>query len=190
VKEIPLTQGMTAVVDDEDYARVSRYSWRAKRKRDGRTTYAYATIASVSSRTGRVDVALHRLVMDAPADRQIDHIDGDGLNNRRANLRLATHAQNQANRNKQANNRSGFKGVYKTTGSESWQSILRFNRHNYGIKTCKTKEEAARWYDRAARVVHGEFANLNFPDEQWEPTDDEWEYLLERLQPKGREQSS
>jgi len=93
---------------------------------------------------------------------RVDHTDGNGLNNCRANLRSATQSQNGMNRRKQGN-KSGYKGVSRATNSNRWQARIRVNRKATHIGTFDTRIEAARAYDEAALVLHGEFARLNFP---------------------------
>lgn len=105
---IPLTQGRSAVVDDEDAARVRQYRWRFDPYRRG-TGYA---VADIGPRSCRKNVRLHRFILDAPDGMFVDHIDGDGLNNQRANLRLVTRSQNMQNRyGAQSNSRTGIRGV-------------------------------------------------------------------------------
>lgn len=104
---------------------------------------------------------LHRLVMDAPQGSQVDHIDGNVLDCRRANLRLASHAQNQRNSRIYRNNRSGFKGVsrYKRTGK--WQACIKVDNKLRHLGYFPNPKEAAAAYDKAARELHGEFALTN-----------------------------
>src|SRR5665213_3111116 len=99
MREIQLTKGKIALVDDADYEYLSQFKWQAHR-RGGKTYYAKTDI-------GRRSVGMHQLVMDA-GDLEVDHRDGNGLDNRRSNLRLATHSQNQCNRGLQRNSTSGF----------------------------------------------------------------------------------
>ena len=104
---------------------------------------------------------LHRLVIKAPPRRVVDHINGDGRDNRRANLRFATTALNLAN----SRPRTGqFKGVHWHTRSETWRAMITLNRHQRHIGSFKTELEAALAYDIVANRVWGGFSRLNFPD--------------------------
>ncbi len=104
---------------------------------------------------------MHQLLL--PDATIADHIDGDGLNNRRSNLRPASEAQNAAHARKGKNNTSGFKGVDQNGGRSSWRARILVNGKSLYLGRFSTKEEAARAYDAAALVHFGEFAILNFP---------------------------
>src|SRR5687767_3951310 len=105
---IPLTRGQVAVIDAEDYERVSAFTWHAFRNSSGGW---YARSSSLSRKNGGKSMWLHRFIMNCQPDKQIDHRDGNGLNNRRANLREATPAQNSYNMGVRPNSKSGYKGV-------------------------------------------------------------------------------
>ena len=161
VKEIPLTQGKVALIDDEDYGRVSKYKWYAIRNLKN-PNYWYA------ARSGNYVInKLHHFIMKAR--NRFDHIDGNGLNNTRSNLREATQIQNSWNRRKprqlhRGKETSPFKGVSKATcKQEWWYSRLVHNYKEYYLGCFKTQEEAARAYDRKAVELFGEYAKLNFP---------------------------
>lgn len=147
---IPLTQGQFALIDAADAALVSRWKWRAARS--GATFYA---------RSGSFDrqIWMHRVLLNAPDGVEVDHINGDGLDNRRVNLRLCVHAENGASQRRPKNNTSGFKGVYVLEGL--WAASVG-GRY---LGRYDTPEEAARAYDTEARRRYGEFARPNFPDE-------------------------
>jgi hypothetical protein len=151
MKLIPLTQGKFAQVDDADFEELSRFSWCAvKGKRD--TFYAFRRDKQ------RRGVPMHRQITDAPEGLKVDHIDTNGLNNCRDNLRLATNAENMWNSRARLQNRSGIKGVYedKRRGTWCWAIAVQGVRH-YGTGFL-TKELAAE----AAAVFrsrhHGRFA--------------------------------
>lgn len=146
-----------AMVDDEDYPWLVAYPWRATNN-NGR-------LYVVRGDCGRV-VSMHREILGTPADMHTDHLDGNGLNNTRCNLRKCSHSENQSNRGKQRNNTSGFKGVYWTGGRRNrWRAELICHRKRFrsGYFFCITK--AAKAYDKLAKQYHGEFACLNFPEE-------------------------
>ena len=154
-KMIPLTQGKVALVDDEDYKRISRRKWNASKHRN--TWYA---------RCSEVFPALkmHREIMHAPEGVQVDHVNGNGLDNRKKNLRLCTHAQNLRNSQKYKNNSSGYKGVHWNKKRGVYQAYIMADRRHLYLGAFHTAELAARAYDRAARQYHGDYARLNFPE--------------------------
>lgn len=151
---VPLTQGKWALVDAKDFVDVSRYNWCAVKIRNG-VWYAKRTDSPIY---------MHRYIMEQFVfdGMEVDHRVSDGLDNRRDNLRVATHSQNQMNKNS-ADKTSKFKGVYKVP-SGRWG--VRADTHGtivYG-GLYDLEEDAARRYDEIARVHHGNFARLNFPN--------------------------
>ena len=157
VKEIPLTRGLAATVDDEDFDRVSRYKWCAQVS-DRKTPVALrGKTADCPHRY------MHRFILDAKPGELVDHINGDTLDNRRANLRLCSNAENLRNRGATRTNRSGFKGVSWSRVGEAWIAQITVNYECVHLGYFKTKEDAAKAYDDAALRYHGEFAHLNFP---------------------------
>lgn len=152
--EIPLTQGFVAFVDEQD-AHLKEFRWWPKK--DKYTTYACARI------NGKM-VTMHRLIMDFPEKPiNVDHIDRNGLNNCRSNLRLVTNSLNQANKRKQKNSSSVFKGVSRVTGYDTWYAEGRYEGKRFYLGSFKVEEEAALAYDDWALETFGEHANLNFP---------------------------
>jgi len=147
---IPLTQDMFAFVDDAGYERLSAYKWFAEKNRD-RTFYARRV-------AGGKRVHMHREVLPPPSGMFTDHIDGNGLNNQRSNLRVATLAQNNANRRK-LRGASRHLGVSPTKRGK-WRMQI---RTPYGRITeyHNTEDAAALSYNVFASKVHGEFAKLN-----------------------------
>ena len=162
-REIPLTLGQVALVDDEDYdALVAQGKWRAMKRKSGCPYYAMNHVPK--SEGGYFSQCMHRFIMATPKDLETDHINGDGLDNRRANLRNATHTQNGANRHKRSTGTSSqYKGVsYRPA---RWEANINWQREHRYLGSFASEEEAARAYDEAAREVHGEFACLNFPED-------------------------
>lgn len=152
---IPLSRGQVAIVDDMD-ARLAAHSWSAHPCNRG--TGGFYAARSERGTT----VYMHRVILGAPKGLLVDHINGDGLDNRRANLRLATHSQNLMNRTTTSS--SGFRGV-EATGriKRPWVAIINEGPVAIRIGVFETVEEAARAYDREAAARFGEFAKLNFP---------------------------
>lgn len=154
MKKIPLTKGKFAIVDDDDYEWLSQWKWYAAK---GHNTY-YAK-RHTTKQGSYTTIEMHTLICDAE---QIDHKDGNGLNNQRNNLRPATYSQNAANRTKQINNTSGFKGVYWHKHASKWYARIQVNNKRINLGYFTNKIEAAKSYDKAASIYFGEFAKLNF----------------------------
>lgn len=154
MKEIPLTQGKVALVDEEIPETIS-----------GRVWYYNAGNGYAFSITSGKTTYLHRLIMGAGIGQQVDHINGDKLDNRRANLRLCTHAENQHNRKKNSGTSSRFKGVYWHNVTQKWQAYIRIDGDLRYLGLFEQEEAAAKEYDRAAKLCFGEFARFNFPAE-------------------------
>lgn len=102
---------------------------------------------------------LHRIIADASEKQSVDHVDGNGLNDQRENLRCCEHHQNLSNRGKNLNNTSGFKGVH--LNKNRWVAAIWSENKIYYLGRFKTKEEAAIIYNKKATELHGEFAKLN-----------------------------
>ena len=146
MKTIPLTQGKVAVIDDDDLELVSKYNWY------------YLPNGYAANKTKKT-IYMHRLIAGTPDDMETDHINGDKLDNRRCNLRICTKQDNMRNRDKQNNNTTGYKGVYKTTGSEKWRAQIVINRKAKHLGLFDTREEAAQAYREAEKKYFGEFSN-------------------------------
>lgn len=154
---ISISRGLRAVIDDADFPLVQGELWHAV-PRDASTGGYYAR-----SKLGY----MHRIILNAPSDMQVDHIDGDGLNNRRSNLRLATQRLNCVNRRAGFSPVSGYRGVYRSGRDNApWQVELTSYGKRRRLGRYTDKAEAARAYDRAAIECFGEFAVLNFPEGQ------------------------
>jgi hypothetical protein len=164
VREIPLTKGYTALVDDEDYERVSQFNWRANVRKHSRIVYAYTNVKRPDGT--RTTQYLHRFILDAPEGVMVDHIDGDGLRNTRDNLRLATPTENQMNARKRVTNTSGFIGVSWDKAGAKWRARIGVDGKRKHLGLFADPVEAAKARDRAAIELHDEFAVLNFPNEE------------------------
>lgn len=158
VREVTLTQGMVALVDECDFALVSRFSWRPYRGH--RTWYARTEI-----KRGRF-VRMHRMILNAPDGVLVDRRNCNGLDNTRHNIRLCTTSQNCCNQRPFIRPKSSrFKGVHWHKGGAKWAAeIVRHNK-KYHIGLFTDEVEAAIAYDSAALIHHGDFARLNFPVE-------------------------
>lgn len=150
MKEIRLTQGQVALVDDEDYEALARFKWQAIWNATAQTYYARRS-------SGPGKVYMHRQVTDALVGEEVDHINHNGLDNRRGNLRRCSVAQNRRNARKRARCSSQFKGVRWNKQAGKWQAMI-MKRH-LGFFADETK--AALAYNKAARQEFGEYALLN-----------------------------
>jgi hypothetical protein len=154
MKLIRLTQGQFAKVDDEDYFIVSKFTWCAVKKHNKDTFYAY---------NGKHKMYLHRLILGLDNNYETDHIDGNGLNNQRSNLRKATSAQNNYNRKKlDTPFTSIYKGVHFSKSRRKWIAMIKSGEHHLNLGGFEFEFDAASAYDDAAKQLFGEFAKLNF----------------------------
>jgi len=155
-KLIPLSQGKFAIVDAEDYDRLNKYKWHAAN--NGQTSYA--------QRHGPDGiVCMHRLIADAPPHLVVDHINHNGLDNRKKNLRLCTQAQNIYNSLPRLNCSSKYKGVYWEKAKKKFRARITHRGKNYHLGHFDSEIDAAKAYDKKAKELFGEFAFLNFRDE-------------------------
>jgi hypothetical protein len=160
---VPLTGELTAKCSPEDYADLIQFRWHAWRSKH--TWYAGRNLGVRS--TPRREV-MHRRILCPPDGLLTDHRNGDGLDNRRGNLRAATQAQNHANRRKTVGT-SKYLGVNWAPPEGKWRAVICTNRRAKFLGLFHDEDDAARAYDRAAREIHGEFARLNFPDSSEPP---------------------
>lgn len=158
---IPLTRGEFAVVDLADAAKVLQFNWCAMRANAG-GFYAARWRRDAASRRE----CLHAFLMGYRDGFELDHRDGDGLNNRRENLRWATYAGNCSNRRKPRSGlgmSSPYKGVCWDRRAQKYKATVTSNGRCFYVGHYPTDEEAARARDALALKLHGEFARLNFP---------------------------
>lgn len=157
MKEIPLTQGKVALVDDVDYEFISQFKWFAQRVKN--TWYAVRR-APRDEKGKRKAIYMHNFLMGGRAH----HINGNGLDNGRSNLRLATNTQNaQAFRMKPLGCTSKYRGVYWHSSAQKWHAQIKSNGKVTYLGLFSSEEEAARIRDIVALNFFGEHAQLNFP---------------------------
>jgi hypothetical protein len=172
---IPLTRGMYTIVDVKDYEQLRKLNWQVQ---SGVQTYYATSTIFINGKPKRI--WMHRYLMLPKLDTEfgarcskagnpfkgiiIDHINGDGLDNRRANLRICTYSQNICNTRIKIKGASKYRGVSKSGKSDKpWQAKIYIHRKQIVIGFYETEIEAALAYDSAARKYHGLFATLNFP---------------------------
>jgi len=156
MKRIPLNHGQTALIDNSDYKLIKEYKWRIDK---GNSCY-YAITNTINAEGKKVPIRMHTILMNTPPGMQVDHINGDGLDNRRCNLRICTNSQNRMNQHK-AIGRSKYKGVTWHSIGKKWQARININGKHTHLGLFKKEENAAEAYNRAAKEHFGEFANLN-----------------------------
>lgn len=158
MKEIKLTRGMFALVDDEDFEYLNQWKWNAQKIRNN--WYAVRTVwSSGNKRHGEL---MHRVLLKAKTAKEIvDHKDRNGLNNQKVNLRLCTVAQNCANRSPKKHSTSKYLGVCWIAGRGKWRADIKDSGKNKFLGQFDSEDAAANAYNAAAKEIHGEFANLN-----------------------------
>jgi hypothetical protein len=175
-RKIPLTQGKYAIVDPDDYQRLAKYKWRLCKTKGKNTLYAERSIRLQTGRYSRI--LMHRQVLNPSETRNprrtrvtgherpatnlvIDHINRNGLDNREANIRPATVAQNAWNSRKR-NPHSKYKGIWFAKDKQKFRACITANGKRHHLGYFADEISAAKAYDEAAKKYHGEFAVLNF----------------------------
>lgn len=164
MKYITLTRGYRTAVDDEDFRKLNESKWSALIQKKIHKTVVYAVRSPSKYPISR----MHRLILGAPKEFQVDHKDGDTLNNQKSNLRLVTNQQNQFNCGSK-NNKTGFKGVHymstlakRSNLKKPYLAEIMINKKHLYLGYFATPVEAAKAYDAKARELFGEFAKTNF----------------------------
>lgn len=154
MKQINLTQGEVAIVDDDDYDRLSKYKWRLQKNHNCK----YAMSGKYPQ-----TLYMHHLILCAVPGKIIDHVDNNGLNNQKLNLRYCTHAQNMRNRSKYTISSSRYKGVSLVKSTHKWEASIRLDGKKLHLGQYESEEEASVVYDDASRKLHGQFSKTNNP---------------------------
>ncbi len=161
MKQIQLTQNQYAMVNDEDFEELSKHRWYALKLCYG--GFAAGRNDPIDEKKGKREIILMpRQIMNAPEGMDIDHQNHDTLDNRKENLRICTRSQNLANRGKQRNCSSKFKGVSWNKDNTNWRVQIQKDGKQHYLASCDSEIEAAKVYDEAAIKHFGEFAYLNF----------------------------
>ena len=164
MKSIPLTQDQLAWVSDEDYERIRERNWFARWSKSTRSFYAMTNVKQANGKWETV--GLHRFVMGLEKGDKlmVDHVDHDTLLNTRENLRTVTHQESNHNTRKLRNCRSKFKGVYFDKHAGAWRAAIMENHKRRYLGYFKNDVDAAKAYDGACKILHGEYGVLNFKD--------------------------
>ncbi|MDD5189420.1 MAG: AP2 domain-containing protein [Dehalococcoidales bacterium] len=145
-------KNQSVFIDEEDLNKVEGYRWIIQYNQNTEIRYVRASV-------NKKAIYLHRLILNAKKGIQVDHINGNGLDNRKINLRVCTKAENLRNRKISKINKSGYKGVYWYR--KKWRAEIKYNGEKYYIGTFANLIEAAKAYDAKAIKLHGEFARIN-----------------------------
>lgn len=164
VKEIPLSQGKVAIVDDEDYDYLNQWKWHASMV-NGVLKYAARTIRKDRR---KITIRMHTFIMGTPKGMDTDHINHNGFDNRRCNLRICSRSQNLQNSQVMRKTSTNFKGIYWNKVHRKWLVSIKVNHQRVFIGLFESETEAANAYDEAAKKYYGEFANTNFENTRGE----------------------
>ncbi len=159
MKKIKLTQGQYALVDDEDFERVSQFKWYADWAKNIKSFYARTSIKKENGK--QADMKMHRFIMSCSRDKEIDHKNHNTLDNQKLNLRICTYRQNHMNRRSNRGTSSEYKGVCWHIPSKKWRARIMYNGEHISLGLYKNEIDAAIAYNRKAKKLFGEFAYLN-----------------------------
>lgn len=153
-KEIQLTQGKIAIVDDEDYENLNQYKWHANHR--GRNWYAERSCSNGNG--NKTTICMHRVIINAPKYMKVDHRNGDGLFNCKENLRICTHQENKFNQQAQENNKLGIKGVCWRKDRKKFQAQIKINGKAIYLGLFSVLGDANSAYRKAEEKYFGDFA--------------------------------
>lgn len=159
MKEIPLSQGRVALVDDEDFDRLRIFKWFAAQVRNSHLCYAVRRLPKGSKRQ---QISMHRELVQATSNRFVDHKNGNGLDNRKTNLRICRSGQNVSNSKLWKTNHSGYRGVSWKKDRKKWAVEITHNWKQITLGDFTSRHVAALVYDLWALDLRGEFARTNF----------------------------
>lgn len=154
---IPLTQGLYTLVDSADYNQLVQWKWHATK--GGNTYYAKRNIGKWPN---QITILMHQAIVNTPKDKEIDHANHNGLDNRRSNLRICSHSQNLCNQMPTTGCTSHYKGVYWHKNENNWMARIAFRGQRLYLGSFDIEIEAAKAYDKKAKELFGEFALTNF----------------------------
>lgn len=157
MKIIPLTRGLSALVDDEDFQELSKHKWYAKSMRTGK----FYACRDAWPNGKRVHIQMHREILGLGKGEQADHRNGNGLDNQRRNIRKCIASQNYANRDRKQNTTSRFRGVSWFKRDSRWVTHISKFHKTYNLGYYDSEIDAAIAYNRKAEEFFGEFARLN-----------------------------
>jgi hypothetical protein len=170
--EVLLTRGKVAIIDNVD-SDLCDLKWSAHKPCGGENARWYAVRNSKRGPCGRESIKMHRVILERIVGRQLthieetDHINHDGLDNRRSNLRLATREENQRNARTRHNAKSsGYKGVTWAKNVRKWRARITVDGEQKDVGYFSIESEAAKAYDAAAKRIYQKFACLNFPEDE------------------------
>lgn len=146
MKTIKLSNGMSCLVDDLDFDSLNVHTWNFLK------SGGYARRAS-----GGKDILMHRVILNAPQDKDVDHINGNGLDNRRSNIRICSTSENMRNRKTHKNNKCGVKGVRFHKKVQKWDARIQVNKKPIHLGYFDTVKDASDAYNQASKKFHGEF---------------------------------
>jgi len=158
MKVIPVSRNLLALLDDEDYELISKWKWSAL---PGKNTFYARRLVAVRGTGKRKNILMHRLVTNVGDDKEVDHRDGNGLNNQKSNLRICNPSQNSQNCQRYKNNTSGVKGVSFRKDRGVWVAEITCSGKKYYLGYFQNINDALLAYNNAAKQLHGEFAKPN-----------------------------
>lgn len=153
MKTISLTRGAATIVSDEDYEELSKSKWHLNDKGDNKGLYAYRK-QWLPDEGRYLSIAMHRLITNCPKGREVDHIDGNGLNNQRENLRVVSHTQNMSNMRRRRSNKSGYPGISFDSQTQRWRATITADKIFYNLGRYKEMSDAIKARKEAEKELH------------------------------------